>query len=117
MTSPTTTEHTALPRPIREYLVAHARRDADDAIALFDPDATVVDEGHTYRGTDQVLGFLRTAGSEYSYTTTLVGYERADADRWVVQNRLEGDFPGGLADLRYRFTLAGDRIVELVIAP
>jgi hypothetical protein len=29
----------------------------------------------------------------------------------------EGDFPGGVAELRYRFTLDGDLIEELVIAP
>ena len=30
---------------------------------------------------------------------------------------LEGDFPGGVVDLRYQFVLAYDRISELVIAP
>ena len=35
----------------------------------------------------------------------------------MAVNRLEGNFPGGVADLNFRFTLAGDRIAELVIAP
>ena len=30
---------------------------------------------------------------------------------------LEGDFPGGVVDLRYRYTLDADRIVHLTIAP
>lgn len=88
----------------------------EPAIQLFAPGAIVVDEGRTYRGTDEVLDFLRNAGSEFSYTTTLVGYERTDDERWTVRNRLEGDFPGGVAELGYRFTLDGARITELVIA-
>jgi len=34
-----------------------------------------------------------------------------------VVNHLEGDFPGGVVDLRYQFALKGDLIAELVIAP
>jgi hypothetical protein len=41
----------------------------------------------------------------------------ADEDTWLVVNHLEGDFPGGVVDLRYRFALSGDLISELVIAP
>ena len=36
---------------------------------------------------------------------------------WIVVNHLEGDFPGGVVDLRYRFVMTGDLIAELVIAP
>jgi len=36
----------------------------------------------------------------------------------TVQGHLEGDFPGGVVDLRYRFALdADDRIPVLAIAP
>ena len=68
-------------------------------------------------GPTEVLDFLRHAGGEYTYTTELVGAERVDDAHWVAVNRLEGDFPGGVAELRYRFTLADDLITELVIAP
>lgn len=36
---------------------------------------------------------------------------------WVVRNRREGNFPGNVVDLRYEFTLDGDRISTLTIAP
>ena len=32
-------------------------------------------------------------------------------------NHLEGDFPGGVVNLRYQFTVVDDLITELVIAP
>jgi hypothetical protein len=35
----------------------------------------------------------------------------------VAVNHLEGSFPGGVVDLAYRFTMDGDLIAELVIAP
>ena len=76
----------------------------------------VVDQGETFRGTDEVLDFLRNAGAEFTYTTELIGAQRIDDVRWVAVNRLEGDFPGGVAELEYRFTTDGDFITELVIA-
>ncbi|MFJ5104599.1 hypothetical protein [Streptomyces sp. NPDC088554] len=40
-----------------------------------------------------------------------------DATHYIATQHLEGDFPGGAVDLRYRFTLRDDRIERLVIAP
>ena len=115
-----TTTHippTQLPATIRAFLAAHAAGEADAALATFSPTAVVVDQGRTFRGTQEVLEFLRHAGGEFTYTTELIGARRTDDARWVATNRLEGDFPGGVADLDYRFTLADDLVTELVIAP
>jgi ketosteroid isomerase-like protein len=116
MTTPTSIEPTQLPATVRGYLAAHAARDADAAIGAFSADAVVVDQAETFRGTDEILGFLRNAGAEFTYTTDLIGARRIDDVRWVAINRLEGDFPGGVAELEYRFTTDGDLITELVIA-
>jgi hypothetical protein len=43
--------------------------------------------------------------------------EKFDDTRYVVSNRIEGDFPGGVVDVIYRFTLADDLITRLEIAP
>ncbi|WP_199580368.1 hypothetical protein [Blastococcus sp. TBT05-19] len=43
--------------------------------------------------------------------------ERTDDAHWVALTHVEGDFPGGVADLRYRFSTDGDLSAELVIAP
>lgn len=104
-----------LPEVVRRYLAAHAERDVGAALASFGADAVIVDDGRTYRGLDGVEAFLRRAGARFRYTTTTVGWERVDAHRWVVSNHLEGDFPGGVADLRYRFDVDDDRIVGLEI--
>ena len=117
MTTPTSIEPDRLPATIRGFLTAHEARDTDTAVRAFGASAVVVDEGRTFRGTDEILEFLSGAGAEFTYTTELIGAQRIDETRWVATHRLEGDFPGGVAELDYRFTMGGDRIAELVIAP
>ena len=101
-----------LPATIRAFLAAHTAGEPDAAVQTFTRDAVVVDQDETFRGTAQVLDFLRHAGSEFTYTTELVSAGREDASRWDVVNHLEGDFPGGVADHNDRFTQAGDQLRE-----
>lgn len=117
MTTPTTVPPAQLPTTVRAFLAAHAAGDAGTASRAFAAHAVVVDQGRTFRGAEQVLDFLRSAGAEFTYTTELVGAQRVDDAHWVALVRLEGDFPGGVADLGYRFTLADDLVSELTIAP
>ena len=117
MTAPTDIRPDGLPAAIRGFLAAHATRDADAALRAFTATAVVVDDGTTYRGTEEIRGFLSRAGAGFTYTSTLIGAQRLGDARWVATHRLRGDFPGGEVDLRYRFALDGDRIAELVIAP
>jgi limonene-1,2-epoxide hydrolase len=117
MTTPTSIRPSRLPATIRRFLAAHEARDTDTAIRAFGASAVVVDEGRTFRGTDEILEFLSGAGAAFTYTTELIGTQCIDEARWVATNRLEGTFPGGVAELDFRFTMDGDRIAELVIAP
>ena len=59
---------------------------------------------------------LSEAGAEFSYTSAITKVDR-DGEIWVVSHHLEGDFPGGKADLDYRFALEGERIERLEIVP
>lgn len=115
--TPTTIQPDQLPATILDYLSAHAARDVDSALRSFAPKAVVVDQGETFRGTHAIQTFLREAGTQFNYTTELIGAQRVDEAHWVATNRLEGDFPGGVAELHYRFTLDGAVITELVIGP
>ena len=107
----------ALPRVIASYQDAHDRRDVETALAQFTPEAIVTDEGHTYRNRAGVETFLRTAAAEYTFTRTLLAATETAPGQWVVTNHLEGDFPGGVVDLQYRFDLTGDLISNLHIGP
>ncbi|MEU6343995.1 nuclear transport factor 2 family protein [Streptomyces sp. NPDC046977] len=106
-----------LPGTVTRYLRAHVARDTATAIGAFTPDATVTDDGRTYEGRTAIEQWLDQAASEYTYTTELTAAERADAGHYVVTHHLEGDFPGGVVDLRYRFALRDGLIERLDIAP
>jgi hypothetical protein len=106
-----------LPPAVGQYQDAHDRHDVDAALATFSPTATVKDDGHEYHGRDEIRDWLARASTQFTYTRTLIGANAIDANTWLVTNHLEGDFPGGVVDLRYRFVLTGDLISELEIAP
>ena len=109
--------NTTLPDVIDRYQRAHDQRDGDSALAAFADDATVVDEGVTYTGSERIRWWLGNAASQYTYTRSLTGVDDLGDGRYVVSNHLSGDFPGGEADLRYRFELRDGLIHHLVIAP
>ncbi|KMS86064.1 hypothetical protein ACZ91_38625 [Streptomyces regensis] len=106
-----------LPDVVQRYLKAHSARDAVAAAATLTAEATVTDDGRTYRGRAAVEQWLDRAASEYTYTTELLTARKDAADHWTVTQRLRGDFPGGTVDLHFRFTLDGDLISRLTIAP
>jgi hypothetical protein len=111
------TETAQLPTIVRTYLSAHREHDRETALAAFAADATVTDEGHTYRGLDEIRDWLHRTAGEYTYTIELTGAERLGDDHWVAIHHLEGNFPGGVVDLRFGFSVVDDKIHRLVIAP
>jgi hypothetical protein len=107
-----------LPEPVSQYLHDQLlTRDVAARAAIFTADARVVDEDTEYRGTDEIRRWLARAASQYTYTTTYVGQVAQGHGIWTVLAHLEGDFPGGVADLRLRFRVGSDGIEDLVIAP
>lgn len=110
-----TIDPTELPRTIADYLTAHRTRDADTAITCFTNDAAVIDDGKTYHGTADIHTWLDRSAGEYTYTIELIGAEKIDDQHYTAINHLEGDFPGGVVDLHFRFTLRGGRVARLVI--
>jgi hypothetical protein len=107
----------AVPDVVRRYFEHDADRAIESIVALFTDDATVVDESQTRHGTTAIRAWQTGAASRYTYTTDVLGTEALTADRFVVTGRLTGNFPGGTAELKWTFTVAGDRISQLVIAP
>ena len=110
----TNTNTEQLPTSIHAFLAAQQARDADAALALLTPRAVVSDVGETFSGEDSLRRFVSEAGAQFSYTSEITQVAR-DGEIWVVGHHLEGDFPGGVADLDYRFALDGERIERLDI--
>lgn len=111
-----TTEWDALPDTIKMSMTAVDARDVGQVLATLTTDAVVTDEGHDYKGHDEIGAWVATAAAEYTYTTAFTGATTTEAGIDVGQH-LEGNFPGGVADLHYRFTLDGTVISRVVIEP
>lgn len=110
----TTTDTEQPPTVIRAFQHAQEQRDPDAALALLSPGAAISDVGESFSGEDALRRFIAEAGSEFTYTDVITAVGR-DGDTWVVGHHLEGDFPGGTADLDYRFVLDGELIERLDI--
>lgn len=100
---------------IAAYFAADRGRDPEAVAACFTPTAIVRDEGRAYTGCAAIRAWKAESSSRYSYTVEPIAI-RFQADRTVVTGHLVGDFPGSPIDLRYAFTIDGDRIAELEIA-
>jgi uncharacterized protein (TIGR02246 family) len=105
------------PVVITRYFAAQAARDFDTLVTLFADDAVVIDEGQTRRGAKEIREWRENVASVYEFTTELVGVEAGGEGKYVARVHLEGNFPGGTVDLRYHFTVDGDSIRRLEIAP
>ncbi|MFC4630330.1 nuclear transport factor 2 family protein [Promicromonospora alba] len=110
-------EGVELPAVLTAHLAAHEARDVERELACYAEEAEVTDEGRTYRGTAEIRAWLGRAASEYTYTSELTAVRQDDAEHWTAVRHLEGNFPGGVVDLRYRYTLEANRITNLTIAP
>jgi len=112
MTSPS-----PLPDAVTDYFTQMDAADKRATIDVFTADARVRDDGHTYTGRDEILGWLSTAASEYTVTSTRLGADTA-AGTTTVTIRLDGNFPGGTVTLRNIFTLHPDGLISaLTITP
>ena len=106
---------TDAPDAIRRFLEAEHEGDPEALASCFRPDGIVLDEGRTHIGHDEIIGWRREAAAAYEYTATVTAEERLGPDAHRVVKHLEGDFPGGVANLEYLFALRDLQIAALMI--
>jgi hypothetical protein len=111
-----TTDWDALPDTIKTFMTALTTPEDGRALATFTTDAVVTDEGRDYTGRDEIGAWLAASADEYTYTSEFTGATTTGATIDVGQH-LEGNFPGGVVDLHFRFTLDGGLVSRLVIEP
>lgn len=104
-----------LPTPIAAYFVAD-KNDGDAFARCFTDRAVVKDEGHLHVGRAAITAWKTAASGKYNYASKPDSMV-VEGDQTIVTARLVGDFPGSPVDLRYFFTLDGDKIAALEIIP
>ena len=105
-----------LPQVIQAYFAADKGSNLDAVAACFTDTATVIDEGKRHAGRAAIRQWISEASTAFSYTVEPFAMA-TEAEQIIVTSHLVGNFPGSPVDLRYRFTLEGDRIAALEIVP
>jgi hypothetical protein len=103
-----------LPNPIQAYFAAANAHDIDACTACFAADASVRDEGREWVGVAGLRTWIGEVNAKYAPIVNVVDIDEVD-DRTIVTARVSGSFPGSPIELRYAFTLNGDKIERLEI--
>lgn len=111
-----TLKNNELPAAVHGFVDGWQGREAGKVEALFAENAVVTDQGETHRGLDEIRTWINEAIN--LFTTTLTFLDAREVAGMVgASYRLEGDFPGGVAELEYQFHLNDDgQIVQLDFA-
>lgn len=105
-----------VPLAIQAFLDRTNAGDADGLVATFTEDALVADGGREYRGREEVAAWDRAANIGRRTQFELLGLKPGLGDhQFVVTVVVGGDGDTGTGDLE--FTVRGDRIARLVVAP
>ena len=104
-----------LPLPVAAYFAADTTG-AEAVAQCFTDGAVVIDERQEYRGRTAVARWKAETSAKFRYTVAQLGAQ-VSGNQTTVTGRVTGDFPGSPVDLHYRFTLDGDKIARLEIAP
>jgi hypothetical protein len=106
----------ALPKPIATYITGSNAHDASDAALPFTDDAVVHDENHDHRGIAAIRAWKAETTKKYRPTVEILDVAEANG-KTIVKGKVSGDFPGSPIELRYAFTLDGEKISRLEIVP
>jgi hypothetical protein len=103
-----------LPKPIAVYVSAENSGDTNLFDQCFAEGAAVRDENETHRGLAEIKKWKAETKKKYQHTVDPLSVSEQDG-RFIVTNRLTGNFPGSPIKLQFVFRLDGDKIVSLEI--
>ena len=105
-----------LPPSIENYFSGKNARDFATAVSGFSPSARVQDEGRSHEGPAAIRAWIEETAAKYDDRAEVESFTRND-DGVEVVAQVSGTFLGSPIPLRFAFTLDGDRISRLEIAP
>jgi hypothetical protein len=103
-----------LPEPLASYLAGEKDTDTEMLERCFATDATVRDEGHTYKGLDAIKAWKQASQAKYQYSIEPLSRSQ-DGQTVTLLARLSGNFPGSPVELTYTFVLDDGKIASLEI--
>lgn len=106
--------NTKLPQAITNYFQASNAHNPDGVADAFTDNALVSDESREHRGSAAIREWSEETLSKYNPRAELSNVNET-GDKIVVTAKVSGTFPGSPAQLRFAFTLEGDKIGALLI--
>ena len=103
-----------LPKPIAAYVSAENTGDTTLFDECFVADAIVRDESETHKGLAAIKAWKAETKRKYQHTVDPLRIAERDG-KFIVTNRLTGNFPGSPIELDFVFAIQGDKIVSLEI--
>jgi len=103
-----------LPPAIDLYVKAENSGQVQALSECFAPNATVRDEGRTYKGLAAIKEWKAETKKKYSHTVAPLEIAHRDG-KTILKARLAGDFPGSPVTLEFSFVLEGGKITSLEI--
>ena len=103
-----------LPKPIALYVAAENSGDPNLFDQCFAENAIVSDENERHQGLAAIKKWKAETKKKYQHTLDPLRLIEKNG-KFIITNRLTGNFPGSPIELDFVFTLAGDKIVSLEI--
>ena len=103
-----------LPKPIALYVSAENSGDTRLFDECFAAEAIVRDESETHEGLAAIKAWKAETKRRYQHSVDPQRVAEQDG-KFIVTNRLSGNFPGSPIELDFVFTMQGDKIVSLEI--
>jgi hypothetical protein len=103
-----------LPAPIAAYVIAENGNDPKAMEQCFAIDATVHDEGQTFKGLAAIQRWKAQTKEKYQHTVEPIAYVPSQGGG-IVTMRLTGKFPGSPIEVKFAFVVGGDKITSLDI--
>ena len=103
-----------LPPAIDLYVKAENSGQVQALSECFAPNATVRDEGGTYKGLAAIKEWKAETKKKYNHTVAPLEIAHRDG-KTILKARLAGDFPGSPVTLEFSFVLEGGKIASLEI--
>jgi uncharacterized protein (TIGR02246 family) len=85
----------SVPDVINRYIAALNGRDPVELLALFTPDAVVVDEGETWRGTSEISTWVADIAFRFHYNAEVLRVETTETATMLLAFALRATFQAG----------------------
>lgn len=106
-----------IPASVEIFCAGQLARDPEAVLSACSSGIEVTDDGRTHIGADAVRAWVVGEASEFTYTTTTLAGRECEPGEYELIQRLEGNFPGGVVHLAWRFTVSDGLVSALHIRP